>query len=103
MIPFPHDFTGREDRALDAKLQTKAELQGIAAKAMPALRRLLDRGDFELPASVSAARDEFARRVDQVRTWVDECCELDDPTTRSAPHPALQAYKAWAPATDTSR
>jgi putative DNA primase/helicase len=96
VVPFPHDFTGKEDRRLDARLQTKAELQGIAVKAMPALRTLMARGDFDLPESGRAARDEFARRVDQVRTWVDESCDID------LAHPFVprtglyQRYRDWA-------
>jgi hypothetical protein len=84
VIPFPHDFTGREDRGLDARLQTKDELQGIAAKALPALRRLMVRGDFELPDSGREARDEFARRVDQVRMWVTAAATSTPPTHSSA-------------------
>jgi putative DNA primase/helicase len=96
VIPFPNDFTGREDRHLDARLQTKAELQGIATKAMPALRRLMERGDFELPESARNARDEFARRVDQVRTWTDECCDVQ-PDHRFVPRTELyRLYRDWA-------
>jgi phage/plasmid-associated DNA primase len=96
VIPFPHDFTGREDRKLDERLQTKSELAGIAAKALPALRRLMDRGEFDLPESGIEARDEFTRRVDQVRTWVDECADInrDHPF---APRTSLyRDYKTWA-------
>jgi P4 family phage/plasmid primase-like protien len=95
VIPFPHDFTGREDRRLDERLQTKSELQGIAAKAMPALRTLLARGDFDLPEAAIDARDEFARRVDQVRMWVDDCCKLGNPNW-FAPRTALyRYYRDW--------
>jgi putative DNA primase/helicase len=96
VVPFPNDFTGREDRTLDARLQTKAELEGIAAKAMPALGRLLARGTFDLPDSGVRARDEFTRRVDQVRLWVEDCADLNVehpfvPRTR-----LYRQYKAWA-------
>jgi len=96
VIPFPNDFTGREDRKLDARLQTKAELQGIAVKAVPPLRRLIERGDFDLPKSGEEARDEFTRRVDQVRTWVDECCDLDDQHPFEPRSWLYQKYRAWA-------
>jgi P4 family phage/plasmid primase-like protien len=95
VIPCPNDLTGREDRTLDARLQATAELQGIAAKAMPALRRLMARGEFDLPQSGRDALDEFTRRVDQVRTWADECADID------IAHPFVprtmlyRAYKAW--------
>jgi putative DNA primase/helicase len=95
VIPFPNDFTGREDRHLDARLTTKAELQGIAAKAMPALRSLLERGDFQLPASGLKARDEFGRRVDQVRMWVDECCYLGDAQLFAPRTELCRYYRDW--------
>jgi putative DNA primase/helicase len=95
VVPFPNDFTGREDRTLDRRLHTKAELQGIAVKAMPALRRLLERGDFTLPESGQQARDEFTRRVDQVRTWVADCCEIGDPDRFTLRTLLYRDYKAW--------
>ena len=95
VIPFPRDFTGKEDRGLDGKLQTKSELQGIAARGVKALRRLMKRGDFDMPASATAARDEFARRVDQVRAWVDECCNVGEHPFQPRT-PLYQAYTTWA-------
>jgi P4 family phage/plasmid primase-like protien len=99
-IPFPNSFVGREDRDLDAKLA--AELPGIAAKAIPALRVLMARGEFARPASVTAALDEFARRVDQVRSWLADCCEPIPPQPHDpASHPFVprttiyEAYRRW--------
>jgi P4 family phage/plasmid primase-like protien len=99
LIPFPHSFIGKEDRDLDAKLH--AELPGIAVKAITALRRLMDRGEFEQPESARAAQDEFARRVDQIRSWLGDCCELtpaphDPAADPLVPRTALyQAYRQW--------
>ncbi|MFE6623256.1 phage/plasmid primase, P4 family [Streptomyces sp. NPDC057740] len=97
VVDFPNDFTGREERGLTDRLITKAELSGIAAKAMPALCGLMDRGDFELPESAQAARDDFRRAVDQVRTWIDECAELslEHGTHLNRTH-LYGCYKAWA-------
>ncbi len=96
VIPFPNDFTGREDRHLDEQLQTKSELQGIAAKAMPALRTLMGRGDFDLPGSATEARDEFARRVDQVRMWVTDSCKVGETEWFSSRTGLYRSYKDWA-------
>ena len=71
-------------------------MAGIAAQAMPALRRLMARGDFELAESAQQARDEFARRVDQVRTWADECCDFDIAHPFVLGTTLYQAYKVWA-------
>lgn len=99
-IPFPNSFLGREDRNLDTKLA--AELPGVAAKAVPALRRLLARGEFERPPSLMTALDEFARRVDQVRAWLADCCEpIPPPPHDPATTPFVtrttvyEAYRRW--------
>lgn len=95
IVPFPNDFTGREDRTLDDRLQVDSELEGIAVKAIPALCRLMARGDFELPLSGEEARSEFTRRVDQVRTWLDECCKIDNTYGWVARTHLYTDYKAW--------
>lgn len=103
VIPFPHDFTGREDRGLTARLITPAELAGIAQKAVPALRTLMEWRNFQTPPSAQAAKEEFVRRVDQVRTWIGDCAEISPKgIPDSAKHPWINrtvlynAYKAWA-------
>jgi P4 family phage/plasmid primase-like protien len=97
VIPFPYSFEGREDRTLDAKLRTTAELQGIAAHAVSVLPTLLARHNFTTPDSVREATIEFNSKVDHVRRWAADCCEL------SAKHKLLvlrstlyQAYTTWA-------
>lgn len=76
-IEFPTSFVGREDPELTARLTTKAELAGVAAKAVPALRRLMARGRFEDTESSRTAVRKFARHVDQVRAWLDDCTQPD--------------------------
>ena len=44
VVPFPNSFTGREDRDLDAELQTDAELRGVMARGIAALPALMARG-----------------------------------------------------------
>jgi putative DNA primase/helicase len=96
VIPFPNDFTGREDRDLDARLTTGPELRGIAAKAMEPLRRLLARGRFELPESGQQAEEEFVRKVDQVRAWLEDCCDLNPAHLFTPRTPLYNHYRAWA-------
>ncbi|GHD04272.1 hypothetical protein GCM10010313_20360 [Streptomyces violarus] len=96
VLEFPYNFSGREDRGLTERLTTKAELSGIAAKAMPPLRRLMGRGDFELSESAQTARDDFRRAVDQVRTWIDECAELNPAHGHTGRTGLYDAYKSWA-------
>jgi P4 family phage/plasmid primase-like protien len=96
VIPFPNDFTGREDRHLDERLQVDEEIRGIAAKGVEALRRLMARGNFEEPESAREAMDDFRRRVDQVRTWVDEKAELGPDFGHVSRSALYSEYKKWA-------
>ena len=96
VINFPQNYEGREDRQLDTRLQTPAELAGIAAKGIAALPRLLARGNFEVTASGEAAMAEFVRRVDQVRTWLHECAELHPDLPWVARTDLYERYKHWA-------
>ncbi len=51
------------------------ELAGIAVKAVDSLRTLMARGHFDTSkGDVAAAADEFARKIDQVRQWVEATC-----------------------------
>lgn len=94
VVPFPHSFLGREDRTLDGRLHD--ELPGVAAKAVRALPRLLDRGDFLLTDSTRDAREDFVRRVDQVATWAHECADIG-PAHEWTPRTAIyDAYGRWA-------
>jgi putative DNA primase/helicase len=99
VVPFPNDFTGREELDLEAKLTTGEELRGITAKAMEPLRRLLNPGRFELPDSGREASEEFVRRIDPVRAWLDECCDLDPRHPFTPRTPPYDHYKNWT--TDT--
>lgn len=94
VVPFPHSFEGREDRTLDDKLADPSELAGVAAKAVRHLPQLLARGDFELGESAREAKADFTRKVDQVRTWYDECCAPDADRWNNRTH-LYGAYKAW--------
>jgi putative DNA primase/helicase len=98
VIPFPNSFEGREDRALDDKL--RPELPGILAAGLRALPELLARGQFSLGDSALEAKADFARRVDQVRNWLHECCGPAQPDERGK-YPLVnraelfESYRNW--------
>ncbi|MET8332177.1 DNA primase family protein [Streptosporangium canum] len=95
VINFPNSFAGSEDRGLDDRLGTPNEIEGIAAKAVPALRRVMKRGNFAESDSSRAAKAHFNRQIDQVRTWLHECAEIGEgfpPINRTA---LYNQYKEW--------
>lgn len=77
VVPFPNSFLGHEDRTLDAKLSSEAELRGILARGVAALPALMARGRFAGPQSLVDARTAFMLASDAVRAWIDEYCVID--------------------------
>jgi putative DNA primase/helicase len=58
------------DPNLIAKLTTTDEIEGLLVEAVKALGRLRERGHFEIPAAVQAARDDYRERLDSVSSFV---------------------------------
>jgi P4 family phage/plasmid primase-like protien len=81
------------DIHLDAKLA--AELPGIAARAVLALRTLMKRGVFLMEGEAEVAQAEFAEAVDQVRQWLVERT-IPAPGHRETAKAMYDDYKAWA-------
>jgi len=79
IIPFPNKFRGtaREDVGLAAKLTSETELEGLLARAVDGLRRLMARGRFDMPASVRAEAEEYRESADSVRAFVGEWCVFE--------------------------
>jgi putative DNA primase/helicase len=94
ILPFPFTFSDdQKDPHLTERLVS--EVPGIAAKALPALRALMLRGHFELPTSAREAKEDFERRIDQVRSWIAECCVADQ-YSRENRTVCYRSYKLWA-------
>lgn len=61
------------DRDLDRKLQ--AERPGVLKRWVTALKRLYDRGHFEVPESARMSAEEYIRENSPVEVWLSEECE----------------------------
>lgn len=96
VLPFPNTFTGKEDRGLDARLSTPAELAGIARKGVKALWDLMARGNFIETESSQKAFDDFRRKVNQVESWLHECCERSPEHGHIKRTELFAAYQRWA-------
>jgi P4 family phage/plasmid primase-like protien len=96
VIPFPNSFLGKEDRGLDARLSTPEELAGIAVKGVYALQGLMKRGNFIETESSRAAFDAFRRKINQVESWLHECCERNPRCGHINRTTLFQAYQRWA-------
>jgi putative DNA primase/helicase len=95
VLPFEQRFEGADvDVHLLAKLTAREELEGLLVQAVSGLMDLMERGRFDLPASVEAANAEYRQKIDTVATFLDEACELglDHSVTRSA---LYEGYREW--------
>lgn len=76
VVRFPYE-PQRPDRRLKDSLADVECLQGIAVKAVEALRGLMERGSFDHGYSASESHRQFAARSNLVLAWIDDECELD--------------------------
>jgi putative DNA primase/helicase len=78
MIHFPNDYTnsGKLDSEIDNAITTPTELSGVLNRAVPALRTLMKRGRFVLPASCIEVKEEFRRHGDRVLAWLNDRCRV---------------------------
>jgi P4 family phage/plasmid primase-like protien len=79
---------------IDYSDQMLPEIAGIAAKALPFLREVMESGFFE-GGEIAEAADEFALAVDQARQWLQEATipAADHSEDRTG---AYKSYRAWA-------
>lgn len=67
VIPFPTKVDGKLDEET-----LFAETPGILARALPALRRLMERGKFDLGVTAQILADDFREQSDLVSVWLKE-------------------------------
>lgn len=95
VLPFPNYFGDAPALGLDAHLSAPGELEAAAVRAVAGLRALMERGKFDLPASLRVAKEEFAKAIDQVREWAGE--HLRESEAAWTPRFQLHGnYEMWA-------
>ncbi len=75
LLPFPVDFTGREDRELPGKL--RAELPGVLNWALAGLDKLREYGDFPVEGTAGGLMETWKRRSDSLYWFVQDQVEKD--------------------------
>jgi len=92
-IHFPNEPPA-PDRSLKRRLVDDDQLEGIAYRAIMALRGLMARGEFDRGESAYAIHTEFAQRNNKVLAWIEENGYADP----SAWHPRrdlLKDFRWW--------
>jgi putative DNA primase/helicase len=84
----------RVDPHLIEKLTTPGELEGLLARAVEGLRRLMERRRFAPPPSIREAREKYRTDLDTVAGFLGESCvfEAEGWVLRSQLH---AAYRDW--------
>lgn len=72
-------FPAIAEAARDPQIKEQIQQSGMAIInwSLVGLRRLLERGRFEVPSVVNAATELYRINNDLPRMFVEECCELD--------------------------
>jgi putative DNA primase/helicase len=91
VVEFPELAVARDPEVKEA---IKGEGAGILTWALEGLRRLNERGHFEIPESVRAATEEFKRTSDVPKMFVEEACIVSE-DCESKPQPLYDAYRHW--------
>ena len=79
------------------------EVEGIAAKAVVALRRLMERRKFDPQGKAVEGKEEFAESIDQVRQWLSSDDVLAAPGSSIVLRDLYNGYLRWATATNRGR
>jgi len=93
VVGFPYE-PALPDRRLKARLVEPESLQGIARKAIEALRVLMDRGDFDRGETARQSHREFAHKSNRILLWIDDEM-IQDGTTWHNRVNLLRSYRMW--------
>ncbi len=90
VVPFPK-LRVKKDRELKEKI--KEEGAGILVWALEGLKRLHERGYFEIPKCVREATEQFRQTSDVPGIFVEEACITSD--AEGCEEQAMELYKAY--------
>lgn len=92
LIPFAQNFSGREDKHLEAKL--KLELPGILNWALEGLKMWRAEGLGDIPASVREATEKYKKDSDTIGQWLELRAD-QEPYKDVLSSIAYQDYREW--------
>jgi len=78
IIVFPNQFVGDDaDPNILERLTTEEELSGLLNKALKALKRLLERGQFSYSKTTEEIKEDYIRKSSPIAAFVMDCLEVD--------------------------
>ncbi len=95
VVEFANRFDG-QDKDVNLFEQLKAERAGIVAWMLKGAVRLLQRGDYTIPASSEEITQNWRRDADVVALWLDECTRpAATPANRTAGKQLWASFDNW--------
>lgn len=95
IISFPNTYVGREDFTLKSRLKQEAEQGKLIPWALEGLRRLRERGKFEIPKQSALDLEDMVNITSPISAFVDACCELEGVTTAANPQMVFEVWQRW--------
>jgi putative DNA primase/helicase len=78
IMVFPNQFTNdKADPHILKKLTTPEELSGLLNLVLPALKRLLEKGQFSYSKTTEEIREDYIRKSSPVAAFIMDCLEVD--------------------------
>jgi len=78
IVVFPNQFVGEKaDPHILKKLTTPEELSGLLNLVLPALKRLLEKGQFSYSKTTEEIREDYIRKSSPTAAFVMDCLEVD--------------------------
>ena len=78
IIVFPNQFINEKaDPYILQKLTTPEELSGLLNLVLPALKRLLEKGQFSYSRTTEEIREDYTRKSSPIAAFVMDCLEVD--------------------------
>jgi len=91
VIAFPNSYVGREDFTLKDRLRHEAAEGKVIPWALEGLRRLRERGRFEIPSESEDILQQMISLTSPLTLFVNECCNLENDNALNI----QMAYEAW--------
>jgi len=78
IVVFPNQFINdKADPNILQKLTTPEELSGLLNLVLPALKRLLEKGQFSISKTTEEIRQDYIRKSSPIAAFVTDCLEID--------------------------
>lgn len=78
IVVFPNQFLNdKADPYILQKLTTPEELSGLLNLVLPALKKLLEKGQFSISKTTEEIREDYIRKSSPIAAFVMDCLEVD--------------------------